>query len=33
MAEYEDSMKEIEETMGLVLDQFKAIPKDAVAPE
>jgi AhpD family alkylhydroperoxidase len=33
MTEYEDSLKEIKKTMGLIMDQFKAIPKDAVAPE
>lgn len=33
MAEYEETMKDIERTMGLVMDQFKAIPKDAVADE
>jgi AhpD family alkylhydroperoxidase len=33
LTEYEKSLEEIKKTMGLVMDQFKAIPKDTVAPE
>jgi AhpD family alkylhydroperoxidase len=33
MTKYEESLKEIKETMGLVMDQFNAIPKDTVTPE
>jgi AhpD family alkylhydroperoxidase len=33
MAGYEESMEDIEKTMGLVMDQFKAIPKNVVAQE
>jgi AhpD family alkylhydroperoxidase len=33
MGEYEDSLAEIKKTMGIVLDQFKVIPHDAVSPE
>ncbi len=30
---YDESLDDIRKTMGLVMDQFKVIPKDAVAPE
>jgi AhpD family alkylhydroperoxidase len=33
MGDYEEALEDIKVTMGLVLDQFKVIPKNAVAPE
>jgi AhpD family alkylhydroperoxidase len=33
MGEYENALEDIKKTMGTVLDQFTAIPHDALAPE
>jgi hypothetical protein len=33
MSEYKSAVADIKKTMGVVLDQFKVIPKDVVAPE
>ena len=33
MTEYETTLEDIKKTMGLVLDQFKVIPKDVVPHE
>jgi AhpD family alkylhydroperoxidase len=33
MSEYESALKDIKKTMGVVLDQFKKIPRDAVPHE
>lgn len=33
MSEYDDTLNEIRMSMGVVLDQFKAIPKDALPQE
>lgn len=33
MEEYETALADIKKTMGIVLDQFKVIPEDVVAPE
>ena len=33
MGDYENSLDEIKKTMGLILDQFKAIPPDTVSHE
>src|SRR5512137_1298744 len=33
MSEYDETMDEMRSSMGVVLDQFKAIPKDAVPAE
>jgi AhpD family alkylhydroperoxidase len=33
MSEYDSAIADIKKTMGVVLEQFKRIPKDAVAPE
>src|SRR5512136_215337 len=33
MSEYEETLEDIRTNMGLVLDQFKAIPPDALPPE
>jgi AhpD family alkylhydroperoxidase len=33
MSEYNSAVADIKKTMGIVLDQFKVIPKDVVAPE
>jgi len=33
LGEYENSVEDIRKTMGIVLDQFKAIPKDVLPQE
>jgi alkylhydroperoxidase/carboxymuconolactone decarboxylase family protein YurZ len=33
MGEYENALEGVKKTMGTVLDQFTAIPHDALAPE
>ncbi len=33
MGEYENTLDDIKKTMGIVLDQFKAIPRDALPHE
>jgi AhpD family alkylhydroperoxidase len=33
LGEYENTLEDIKKTMGTVLDQFTAIPRDALGPE